>query len=105
MTAEYCSEKCTMRQLSTLFKMQTLSITKDTYQFCTLACSFEREIEKGKGEQGNRKKTNSRNSSFEYKPHIDIKTGRPPTLEQNKDVQFTREICDAYWKEKKKKKN
>lgn len=56
MTAEYCSEQCTIRQLSTLFKMQTLSITKDTYQFCTLACSFEREIEKGKGEQGSRKK-------------------------------------------------
>lgn len=26
MTAEYCSEKCTMRQLSTLFKMQSVDI-------------------------------------------------------------------------------
>lgn len=96
MTAEYCSEQCTIRQLSTLFKMQTLSITKDTYQFCTLACSFEREIEKGKGEQGSRKKDKFKKQFIPFKPHFGIKTGRPPTLEQNKDVQFTREICDAY---------
>lgn len=94
----------------------TLSITKrDTYQFCTLACSFEREIEKAKGEQGSRKNkqiqetvplfifrvqtTHRCITDAEYCIPLK-KTADHRPWKQTKLVQFTREICDAYRKEK-----
>lgn len=121
MTVDYCSEKCTMRQLSTLFKMHSIDMVDYEGHLPILHASLL--IWAGNWKRQRRTKKQKKRDKFKkhfipfilrvqttywydtavYEPDeygIPLKTSRPLTLEQNKDVQFTREICDAYWTEK-----
>ncbi len=102
MTADYGSEKCTMRQLSTLFKMQSVHIVDyEEGHLLILHASLLIWAGNWKSLRRTRKQkkdTNSRNSSsfhFQSTNHTPIyyrrrvlysseKNSRPPTLEQIK---------------------
>lgn len=102
MTADYGSEKCTMRQLSTLFKMQSVHIVDyEEGHLPILHASLLIWAGNWKSQRRTRKQkkyTNSRNSSsfhFQSTNHTPMfyrrrvlysskKNSRPPTLETNK---------------------
>lgn len=118
MTADYGSEKCTMRQLSTLFKMQSVHIVDyGEGHLPILHTSLLIWAGNWKSQRRTRKQkkdTNSRNSSsfhfqstnhapMYYRCRVLYSSKKPADhrpWNKTKLVQFTREICDAYRKEK-----
>ncbi len=118
MTADYGSVKCTMRQLSTLFKMQSVHIVDyEEGHLPILHASLLIWAGNWKSQRRTRKQkkyTNSRNSSsfhfqstnhtpMYYRRRVLYSSKKPADhrpWKKTKLVQFTREICDAYRKEK-----
>lgn len=79
LTVDYCSEKCAMRQLSTLFKMHSIDMVDYEGHLPILHASlliWAGNWKRQRRTRKQKKKRNSRNISSlsfsEYKPHIDI---------------------------------